>query len=182
MPRCGLKLIAHMIRREPGAASIAELLVVLVISSILFAAVMRGQTFVTGLAQRFFDGAALETESRLLLQTIGADISQADGLIALAGVQWMLQTWPGDTIQYRFADSTIWRDSTRLVAKQVTVREFELELDTILTLTNGHSEAGDKSKFSSICQRIRVKITLVYKGRRLDFDTLFPLFRRAPGA
>ncbi len=181
MPRYGLEPTAHLNRRNAGAVSIAELMIVLAISSILLVAVMQGQAFVTRLAQRFMDGAALETESRLVLQTVRADISESESLTDLAGTHWRLQTWPGGTIQYRFADSTVWRDSTRIVKERFTVREFKLELDTSLISSNGQSEGGDGSKHASICARIRVKITMAHKGRRLDFDNLFPLFRRAPG-
>ena len=181
MRHSGHKCTVRPIDNAQGAATIAELLVVLAVSSILFAAVMSGQSFVGRLAQRFFDGAVLETESRLLLVAVGRDLSGTERLTSDTPDQWILESWTGDTVVYSLRDSTLWRNGSRMVAARVGIPEFTLQTEPQVALDENRSSRDAGELVDRQGGSVHLKMILTHKDRRLEFNTLFPLSRRAPG-
>jgi len=167
MRSSGRKCIDRIWRAVSGAVTITELLVVMIVSLILLTAVFSGQTFINKISQRFFAGTTMETEARLILQTVENDLVETERFGRLDESSWELYHWPGDKTVYRFADSTLWRDSQAIIGSEVCVLQFDMDLD---------------SSSSNGITRVHVFLQVNHKGRTLDFQATHPLQKRAPGS
>lgn len=184
MHRFGHNSIDRLPSDENGVASLAELLIVMAVSAILFISLLNGQEFVTRLSQKFFDTAIVESESRLLLERIEADLAGTDRVSRPADDRWSLIGWHGDTIDYLFVDSNLTRAGEHLVGRGVRLLGFDLTLDTAeisVGVPWRPDESDRRPSASQAISAIRISFTMSRKGKRIDIDTLCALRRRAPG-
>lgn len=183
MLHCGRSFPSRPLSDEVGAASIAELLVVLAVNSILFILLLNGQEFVSGLAQRFFDTSVVESEARLLLEQIENDLARSVVLRQPEERHWLLVGSRGDTIDYRLKDSSLFREDIPLLRNGVHPEGFGLGIDTLGTLPQGDwADGGDDAYLRGTIQSaVRISFALSYKGKKIEVGALCPLRKRAPG-
>lgn len=183
MHRFGHNFIDRLHRNESGVASVAELLIVLAVSSILFISLLNGQEFVSRLSQRFFDTASLETEARLLLDRIQRDVSGMDVLRQPDENRWLLIDQRGDTTDYRIEDSTLARNGESCLRKGIRLEEFSLAFEFLdADAESWQPDESQRPTTETNSEMIRVTYTLSKLGKRVEIDTLCPLRKRAPGA
>jgi len=182
MRHFGHRFIDQLYTQTEGAVTIAELLVVLVISSIVLIVALNGQAFVDRLSQRFFRSVTLETEARLLLQSLESDLSSSESVAEQDG-SWVLVRLHNENVRYRFADSALWRNGEKLVASGVVVSEFRLQADT-LYVSQGRTRNGPETLVANspppATVRIRTEALLLYRGRSMDVTASETLKPRAP--
>lgn len=182
MHRRQLNFIGQLKSDESGAISIAELLVVLVVSSILFVALLNGQEFVSRLSQKFFDNAGLEAESRILLLRIEEDLSHTEMLLRSSEDRWILVQWDRDSVEYALDDSVLYRNREALLKKGAQPERFELSIGSASLQTQESWEPEERSNpVEKRPTTIHISFTLSHKGKSLDIDTAYNLRKRAPG-
>ncbi len=182
MHRFGHNFIDRLRRNESGVASVAELLIVLAVSSILFISLLNGQEFVSRLSQKFFDTASLEAESRLLLEQVQRDVAEMEVLRQPEENRWILINRQGDTTDYRVEDSVLARNGESYLRAGIRLLEFALAFENIgAEYESWQPEVSQQPTTIANRGMVRVTYTLSKQGKRVEIDTLCPLRERAPG-
>ena len=171
-------------REDGGAVSIAELLIVIAVSSILFLLVMNGQEFVSKLSQKFFDMAVLESEARMVVAQLQNDLGNTEKIQRLNESGWLLIDWHGDTLDYHVADSSLIRNDQRVLKRGVNLLDFDLV--SAATITSPMKdwltiESTGRSDGIQVVRIVRISLAVEKKGERLDIETRCNLQKRAPG-
>lgn len=184
MQAFGRRFTNRISRDQSGVATIAELLIVMAVSSILLIAVLNGQEFVTRLSQRFFDRAALVTEARIILEIVQFDLSQTEQVRHPSEEAWLLLGWMGDTVEYRYSDSSLFRDGRQVPRKDIRLSAFGFSVETSRGFAQrewpGESLSGrEHSLHGSVLAHVGFELR--HKDKSISAATVQRLSKRAPG-